>query len=137
MVPKIPRAVKHRVVILDAELRKPRDIAMALGISLSTVKRTLKRSTDHGDVEGGRKEGGKKGKIDAHMEAVISYLRCISGLTVQVLLKLVLRVPSAYLSEYAIVFEEIFHVELGVSRIHQILTKHNISRKKVSRCTLS
>jgi transposase len=44
---------------------------------------------------------------------------------------MVLNVPSAYLGEYAIVFEELFGIKLTASRIYQIFQKHGINRKKV------
>jgi hypothetical protein len=44
---------------------------------------------------------------------------------------MVLNVPSAYLEEYAMVFEELFDVKLSLSQICRIFTKHGINRKKV------
>lgn len=44
---------------------------------------------------------------------------------------MVLKVPSAYLNEYSIVFEEEFGVKLSESRLSQIFTKRGINHKKV------
>jgi hypothetical protein len=50
---------------------------------------------------------------------------------IQSLLKMVIAVPSAYLYEYAIVIDELYHVKISTSRILQIFEKHGINRKKV------
>jgi hypothetical protein len=52
---------------------------------------------------------------------------------IQSLLKMVIAVPSAYLYEYAIVIDELYHVKISTSRILQIFEKHGINRKKVEK----
>jgi len=104
-------------------------IANSVGISESTVKRTLKRSKETGDVDGGCKKSGPTPKFDIWMQEVITgYIE----LTDQVLLKMVLHVPTAYLHEFAIVFEEIFHLKISTSPIHKIFQAHGINRKLVA-----
>ena len=44
---------------------------------------------------------------------------------------MVLNVPTGYLHEYAIVFEELFLLKISTTRIHEIFKKHGINRKKV------
>jgi transposase len=47
---------------------KQSDIAITLDISVRTVQRAKKKSHEHGDVEGGKKKSGPKGKIDQYIE---------------------------------------------------------------------
>jgi len=70
MPPSLPRAVKQEAVILEAVGVKQEDIAVALNISVSTVSRATSRARKYGDVEGGYKKSGPKGKIDHFMEEV-------------------------------------------------------------------
>ena len=131
MPPKVSRDIKYQAIIMSAEGHSPGYIAHSLGVSESTVKRAKKRSTEHGDIEGGYKKSGPKGKIDIYMEQVIPCSYPYIDLTTQALLKIVLNVPSAYLHEYAIVFEELFLLKISTTRIHEIFQKNGINRKKV------
>ena len=45
---------------------------------------------------------------------------------------MVFHVPSAYLQEFALVFEEVFHLKISTSRIHEIFQANGINRKKVA-----
>lgn len=73
MPPKLPRHVKQQSIILGAQGVKPKEIAIALDISVSTVRRADQRVRKYGDVEGGYKKSGPKGKMDHFMEEVTSY----------------------------------------------------------------
>jgi len=46
---------------------------------------------------------------------------------------MVFHVPSAYLQEFALVFEEVFHLKISTSRIHEIFQANGINRKKLQK----
>lgn len=66
----ISRSIKHDAIIMGTQGHKQADIAITLDISVRTVQRAKKKSRECGDVEGGRKKSGPKGKIDQYMEEV-------------------------------------------------------------------
>jgi transposase len=70
MPPPISRSIKHDAIIMGTQGYKQADIAVTLDISIRTVQRAKKKSREYGDVEGGRKKSGPKGKIDQYMEEV-------------------------------------------------------------------
>jgi len=68
----ISREIKNKSLSLAMEGRQEKDIALELNISVSTVQRAKWKAFRYGDVEGGRKKAGPKGKIDGFMEEVES-----------------------------------------------------------------
>jgi transposase len=78
MAPKIPRKVKIDAISMTSgsdKLSHPK-IATTLGISTKTIQRAVKKEKEHGDVEGGVKKRGPKGKMDFGMQNVCCTLHC-------------------------------------------------------------
>jgi hypothetical protein len=99
-----------------------------LGISVATIQHAKHNFKEHGDVEGCPGKVGRRGKLDTYMEQVPGFYSfsnhidaCLDGS----------QVPSAYLNEYLLVFEEFFGVKLSEARISQILHVHGLSHKRI------
>jgi transposase len=72
MPEEINRAIKFKSVIMGHEGYTQAEIAQALGISESTVKRAKSYVSRNGDIAKEKKKPGRKRKIDSHMEEVFS-----------------------------------------------------------------
>ena len=60
----IPWAIKHDVIHLTSKGYTEEEAAGILGISVSTIQRAKHKLRYHGDIEGGKKKKGTKGKLD-------------------------------------------------------------------------
>jgi len=68
---KVPRTKKLTAIVLDAmgELKQD-EIVKLVGINKKTFQRAKKKYEEHGDVEGGVKKRGAKGKLHYNMKNV-------------------------------------------------------------------
>jgi len=70
MATKVNRQVKHDALMLDASGVNQDDIVKTLPISKSTLVRAKRKLKATGDIEGGAKKRGCKGKLDQGMKDV-------------------------------------------------------------------
>lgn len=80
MAPKLDRKLKHDAVIMDASGMKQKDIVTTLDVSRSTITRAKRKLKETGDIEGGGKKRGPKGKLDEGMRNVFFLFSIIDGL---------------------------------------------------------
>ena len=72
MPTKIERKVKIDAVCMDSQGNyKQTEVAFTHRISVRTLRRSKKKLREHGDVEGGKKKRGPRGKIDHQMLNVL------------------------------------------------------------------
>jgi len=127
----ISRSVKHQALILVQQGEKPSDIARDLSISERSIRRAQHKLRIYGDIEGGQQKVGRKSKISIHMEEVIAYFILLAN-SIQLLLEMVYREPSAYLSEYVKEFNTRYPgVDLRIQHLSKIFKARGINRKKV------
>ena len=122
---------------MDARGINQKDIATTLRISKSTVARAKRKQKETGDIEGGGKKRGPKGKLDDGMRNVLLYFRILMDTNAKVLLKMILENPEYRLIQYLNALEERYGVKLSISRLSQFLADHDINRKKVLFLTTS
>jgi len=108
--------LKHEVLVLTAQGRKQTAVAQELGLSTRTIQRASEKLSLYGDIEGGSKKRGLKGKLHEGM--------------IEALIAMVHYEPSATLSEYAEALKEQFGVTVSTARLCQIVATHDINFKK-------
>jgi transposase len=124
---KSARELKHEALVLTAQGRKQTAVAQELGLSTRTIQRASEKLRRYGDIEGGAKKRGPKGKLHEGMIEV----RPVPSILTQALIAMVHYEPSATLSEYAEALEEQFGVTVSTARLCQIFATHDINFKKV------
>ena len=124
---KSTRDLKHEALVLTAQGRKQTDVATELGLSTRTIQRASEKLRLYGDIEGGAKKRGPKGKLHEGMIEVCP----VRSILTQTLIAMVHYEPSATLSEYAEALEDQFGVRMSEAQLCQIFAAHDINFKKV------
>jgi len=70
MPPKVSRDVKHKALNMMAQGQTEVNVAEYLDISDRTIHRARSKLRDHGDIEGGARQKGRKPKLTPQMEDV-------------------------------------------------------------------
>jgi transposase len=124
---KTSRDLKNEALVLAAQGRKLTAVAQELGLSVRTIQRASEKLRLYGDIEGGAKKRGPKGKLHEGMIEVSP----VTSILIQTLIAMVHYEPSATLSEYAEALEDQFDVKVSTARLSQIFAAHDINFKKV------
>ena len=94
---KVQRRRKLDSLKLRAQGNETKDVAQAMGISESTIYRSMRNLRTCGDVEGKKVKRGRKPKI-THKQ--LTYSSLYARINRQLLLSMVMKVPEVHLEEY-------------------------------------
>lgn len=127
------RRKKLIAVALNAQGLNQDTVCEVVGINKRMLQRANSKFKKYGDVEGGAKKRGSKGKLHyncKHVRCQLSAASWANGF--KALLQMVLEYPGYTLKKYAEELEKEFGVSLTPGRICQILKEHEYNRKQVT-----